>query len=94
MDYINSLPTDDEPLNPDEKQISDIIFRDDASIVHKFISDLKLPLISGIIFLIINSAFVSDFLQSNIAYVRKSNMSLLCLKTILFMICIFVLMNH
>jgi hypothetical protein len=93
MDYIESLPTDNEPLKPEEKEIVDTILKKDATKFQKFIQELKLPLIAGIVFLIINSPQVSNFLRDNIAYARSSEMSLLCLKTVLFMIFVFIYTN-
>lgn len=92
-DYIESLPMDEEPMKPEEKQIMDTILKKDASKIQKFISELKLPLIVGVLFLIINSPQITNFMRDNIAYVRGSEMSLLCLKVIIFMVAVFVYNN-
>jgi hypothetical protein len=93
MDYIESLPTDNEPLNPEEKQFAETILQKDATKFHKFLAELKLPLIIGILFLIINSPQVSNFLRDNVAYAKSSEMSLLCFKAALFMTAVFIYNN-
>lgn len=93
MDYIDSLPTDEEPLKPEEKHIADTILKKDATKFQTFIQELKLPLFVGIVFLVINSPQVSDFLRDNIAYARSSSMSLLCLKAVIMMIVVFIYNN-
>ena len=91
-DYIDSLPTDDSPLNSQEKTVMDTIFKGDS--VQMFIYDLKIPLIAGILFIILNLEMINKFLRDIIPYSRKSELSLLCVKTLIFVVLIFMFSNY
>ena len=92
-DIIESLPTDNDPLESEEKYIIETILQKDATKFQKFIHEIKLPIIAGILFLLINSPQVSSFLKDNVSYARSSDMSLLCFKAAIFMVALFIYSN-
>ena len=93
VDNIESLPTDSEPMTESEKEVMDTILKKDATKLQKFIYELKLPLIAGILFILINSPQVTDFIKSTVRYAGSSETSMLCFKAVLFMLSIFVYNN-
>lgn len=92
-DYIESLPTDDLPLNSTETKFMENILKNDKTSFELFLSEMKLVLIFGVLFLIINTPQVSDFIQNTIPYANSSKMSLLCFKCLLFMLLVFIYNN-
>lgn len=92
-DYLESLPTDKDPVHPAEAQILHTILNKDSSTFHRMLYDLKDPIISGILFLLLNTPQCSEFIKSTVSYARSSNTSLLIFKTVLFITIIFVIKN-
>lgn len=92
-DYIDSLATDNDPVSQSEKVLINSIFKSDEPAIQKFILELKLPIIIGIFFMIISSPQVTNFIKHTVPYARSSDVSLLCFKTILFIILVFVYNN-
>ena len=92
-DYINSLPTDDEPLNSKEQEFLDSLFRNDSTTFQKLVNELREPLVAGILFLLLNVPQVTEFLKTTVPYANSSETSLLCFKTLLFVILLLLYNN-
>ncbi len=93
MDYIESLPVDNHPLKPEESVLIDTILKTDGSAFQRILNELKTPLVSGILFLVLNSSPIEALLKDTIPYARSSDASLLCLKTIVFILLLFAFNN-
>jgi hypothetical protein len=91
-DYIQSLPEDEIPIKVEDRELLETILRKDNSKLEKFIHELKLPILAGILFLIMSMPQVTNFLRENVAYAR-TDISLLCLKTVMFMFIFFLYLN-
>lgn len=91
-DIISSLPVDDEPLGYEEQQILSQILETNSSGFHRFIADLKMPIIYGALFLALSLPFV-DPIISMIPYAKTSKMSLLFTKTFMFIAAGFIITN-
>jgi hypothetical protein len=93
-DYIQSLPTDEEPIPPDQKQIIDSILVDDKkSSIQYFMHELKLPLIVGIFTILIFNNKITDIIKDLVPYTRKSETSLLVFRTFIMMVLVFFYLN-
>jgi cadmium resistance protein CadD (predicted permease) len=93
-DYISSLPSDEIPLNVQEIKLLDAVLQDSQkSNIQSLFQDLKQPFIYGLVFLILNTNQISDFIENLIPYAAKSNLSLLFVKTALFIVAVYILNN-
>lgn len=94
-DYIHFLPTDDNPINPVEKQVFANILNSNTSStqLHSFINELKQPLLVGIVFMLLNTEQSNTLIESVVGYARSSKTSLLLFKTFLFIVIYFVWQN-
>lgn len=93
-DYISSLPSDEIPLNVQEIKLLDAVLQDSQkSNIQSLFQDLKQPFIYGLVFLILNTNQVSDFIENLIPYAAKSKLSLLFVKTALFIVAVYILNN-
>ena len=92
-DYIESLPTDDAPLNSDEVQVMNTLFKKDANMIQKCLNEIKLPLIVAIVFILLSTSHVTDFIRNTVPYAKSSETSLLAFKTLLFMVIVFIYNN-
>lgn len=92
-DYIDSLPTDDAPLNSEEVQVMNTLFKKDANLFQKFMNEIKLPLIVAVVFITLSMPQVSEFIRNTVPYAKSSETSLLAFKTLLFMVIIFIYNN-
>lgn len=84
---------DDIPISSEDKEILDNIMKKDLSTFEKFLSELKQPVLAGILFVIISTPQVSDFMLNTIPYARSSAVSLLCLKAFVFVVLLFLYNN-
>jgi hypothetical protein len=92
-DYIESLPTDETTLNKNDEILMKNILKNDKSTLQKFITDLKLPMIMGGLFLILSAPQTSDFIKHIVPYAKSSETSLLTFKTFILMIVVFFYNN-
>ncbi len=93
MDYIESLPTDNEPIDSEERQLMDKILEKDAPAFQRLIQELKLPIVAGLLFMIVNNPQITEFFKTSVPYTRTSEMSMLCFKTLLFTVALFLYIN-
>ena len=95
-DYINTLPTDDDPLNPSESNIMNIITGKDGSgdtAMLRILNEMKIPIVIGILFLLVSTSQFTDILRTCIPFTGKNDTHMLMMKTVVFIILVFVLMN-
>ena len=92
-DYLDSLPTDELPINPEEEVLVNKILSKDATSFHRFILEMREPIVGGIVFLILNTPQVRSFIQSSVPYTNKSSTSLLLFNTLIFIVALFVIKN-
>lgn len=93
-DFIQSLPTDDNPLSAEESKILKNILKQDVSPLHNILIEFKFPLICGIIFFIFNNTNLNDIIKMSVPYANNSDTSLLFIKTIFFIIIVFITQNY
>lgn len=93
MDYLESLPTDDYPVKPDDAKLIKNILIADESPLYRIILEFKDPIISGLLFIIFNMQGFDDFLKSTVPYARSSDTSLILFKAIIFIILLFLIKN-
>ena len=93
-DYIMSLPTDDQPMNPEESHLFDSIIKPGSMNFHDLLFDFKDSIILGGVFFAMNMDGMDGFIQNIIPYAKSSPTSLLVCKTLLFIIIAFLLRNH
>ena len=92
-DYIESLPIDNSPMSNNEMYVMQNIFGSDTNVFYNLIEDAKSIIIASIVFFLLNVPQIQEFLRNTIPYAKTSEMSLLILKTILFIIIVFLLNN-
>lgn len=94
-DFIATLPVDEHPMTQDEKHFLSQVLQETSSTltIKSFISELRIPLIVGILFLILGMPQVSEFIRASVPYARSSDSSLLIFKTGLIIVLIFVIIN-
>lgn len=92
-DYIQSLPTDETPVTSVETEIVNDILKNDTSLIFKLLSDMKDPLLGGILFVFLNLTPVKDFIESIVPYAKSSEISSLIFRLIVFVILFFFLKN-
>jgi hypothetical protein len=93
MDSLKTLPTDQYPVDASERKIMDSVFVPPPSTFYKFTSELKEPLLAGILFLIMNLPQVDSLISSTVPYAKSSNTSLLFFKTFVFVVLLFLIQN-
>lgn len=91
-DFIDSLPVDDEPLGTEEQQILSQILNANKGGFHGFMTDIKMPIVYGSLFLALSLPFVDPIIEL-IPYAKSSKMSLLVTKTLIFIIIGFIITN-
>lgn len=91
-DYLDSLPTDDYPLEPRETHLFESIVKSNSSL-YDFIQDFRDIVLFSILFFILNLDATNEFLKHTITYANSSSVSLLVCKTILFAIGLFFIRN-
>ncbi len=92
-DYIATLPVDNEPLPPDQQHLIDDLSLQNRFKFARLLSELKGPLILCAIFFLINHPVVSTMIQDSSSYAKSSEFSLLIVKTVLFLVFVFLYNN-
>jgi hypothetical protein len=92
-DFIDFLPTDDAPLTPSEQLVMNTILPSPTDGLQNLLQDLKMPVLFGLAFLIINLPQVSDLIKNTVPYANSSDLSLLLFKTALFVLVVFLCNN-
>ena len=92
-DYIDSLPVDDTLPDPSDSKILDTLFKNDSGKLQQFFSDIKDPLVFGIIFLLLGTPQVTQLLKSTVKYTNNSEVSMLCFKAVVFVALVYFYSN-
>lgn len=95
-DYIATLPVDDEPLPESEKKLMNSLLTDDTnpkSTFTKFVQELKMPILFGILFVVLGSSTTGDIIASLVPYAKSSEMSSLVARAFLFAVLVFMYNN-
>jgi hypothetical protein len=90
---VYTLPTDDSPINSDEKNIMNAVFKEQQSTVRKFLDGSKDIILAGIIFFLVSIPPVDDFIRKMIPSTNDSVYTLLLVKCLAFMVLYFLLKN-
>lgn len=90
-DSLQTLPTDQQPMDPHEQHLLNTIFKEETSSITNLFQELRLPIIVGVLFLILSLPQWNNLLQSVIPYTNKSQSSLIVFKTFVFIIVVFIL---
>ncbi len=93
-DYLESLPTDEYPMDATESHLFNDLIKVESGGYFKLFHELRYAFIAGVLFFILNMDMVDSVLQSTIPYAKSSTTSLLFCKSALFMIAIFLLQNY
>lgn len=88
-DYLDMLPTNDEPMDPIESEILNAVIEPKGSFYY-IVQDLRHVIIATFIFFIVNLEIMDNVLQSTISYAKSSKMSLVVVKTIVFGVLLFI----
>jgi len=92
-DHLAYLPTDDEPVNPDEQRLVDAILSRSSNRFTRILEVMKEPLIAGVLFAILSTQQSSDIIAALLPQKRRSDATTLILKSLLFTMTLFVLRN-
>ena len=94
-DSIHTLPTDNDPLHPDDHTLIYELTSSvpDKNAFHLLMKDAKSILLAGILFAVLNYPTVDTILQDVLPYTRTSHAALVGMKTLVFVICIFIYTN-
>lgn len=94
-DYIATLPVDDEPLPESEKQLMNSLLTDSTEkpTFTKFVQELKMPILFGILFVVLASNTTGDIIASLVPYAKSSEMSSLVSRAFLFAVLVFMYNN-
>ena len=94
-DPLESLQSDDYAIDPVEFNLFNNIIKPEPEVsFHTFLYDSKECLVIGLLFFILNQQIVDDFLESSVDYARNSKTSLLCIKTAIFTMVVFMIKNY
>lgn len=94
-DYIDTLPVDEYPLNPEETHFMDLILKESKTEqIQRLLADSRYIFVAAILFFILNSDTMHYFINNFISYTRRSSLSLLIFKTILFIILFYFFENY
>jgi hypothetical protein len=91
-DSLQTLPTDQQPIDPQEQQLLNTIFKEDASSMTQLFQELRIPLIAGILFLFLSMSSIDNGFKSVVPYLGKSEASMVLFKTILFIGALFFIL--
>jgi len=83
-DCLQTLPTDQQPIDPLEQRLLNTIFKEESTSMTRLFQDLKIPLIAGMLFVLLSVPQLNQFLKSTIPYARSSETSLIVLKAVVF----------
>jgi hypothetical protein len=93
-DYLESLPTDEYPMDATESNIFDNLVKADTSGYFKLFHELRSAIVAGILFFILSIEAVETIIQNVVPYAKSSRTSLLFCKTALFIVCMFIVQNY
>ena len=85
-DNIYQLPVDEQPVTDHDTQIINTVFRKERSSIQALASELKEPLIIGILFILLSSSKSDDLVKKVIPYANNSHVGLIIIKTLVFML--------
>ena len=93
-DLLSSLPVDKTPLNHDEINILQTLFNEENSdnITNIFI-ELKDAVIGGILFAILSSKKFNIIIHKFIPSSKNSYIIMICIKTFIFIILFWIILN-
>jgi len=93
-DLLHSLPVDETPLNHDEINILQTLFKDEnAYDLSKIFIELKDAVIGGILFAILSSNKFDNIIQRFVPTSKNSVIIMICLKTIIFIFLFWIIVN-
>lgn len=92
-DQINLLPIDNDPLNVEDMNIVNSIFKENKQSFSNFMGDIKYPVLVGLLFFAVSSDLVSGIIKNVIPYARSSNLAFSICKSIAFAVLYFILIN-
>jgi len=93
-DLIDKLPTDNTPIEPKEMVIIENIFKpENVDTINNVIYKTKDIIIAGIIFFIVSLPFINSLFNKYLPITQKSEYIGLCIKTLAFIIILFVVNN-
>lgn len=90
-DSLQTLPTDQQPHDVNEKLLLEEITKESDSGITRLFKELRLPLIAGIVFLLLSLPQVNSVLTSTIPYLGKSQPSMIFFKTFCFVLILLIL---
>jgi hypothetical protein len=93
-DYIKNLPVDTSVSTVNEMKIINTLFTAQKGNMLKIVSGTKDIILAGVLFFLISLPFVDNLLGKSVNFVKNSNIIMLLVKTILFMVLFFVLQNY
>lgn len=91
-DILNDLPTDNNPVDPDDLKMVNNIFKKNQGFFNKISTEIKDPLIGAILFLVLSLPFVNKIL-TKVPIFAKSQYILFFGKMLLFMILFWIMKN-
>lgn len=92
-DYIQTLPSDNDPVQPFEREIFDEILKNDKSTLQVILHDFKDPLLGGILFILLSLPFVEKSIQAFVPYANSSPTSSLVFRLLLFILLFYIAKN-
>jgi len=94
-DYIEHLPTDNDPLTPESTKLMNQIFptTTPSMRIQAFASELQTPIVIGILFLLLSNSYTTNALREYIPYLKTSDISLLYVKALIMVILVFIYNN-
>lgn len=93
-DPINILPMDEEPLTSNEKNMMEAITKSQQTSFHRFIHELRQPLIYAVLFVLLNLSQTNNLIQGIVPYAQRSDEALLITKTVIFISVILFSKNY
>ena len=93
-DYINILPTDDDPVNIEDMTIVNSIFKENIESFSSFMDKMKSPALIGALFFLITSDSIADIIKHIIPYAKSSNLSFLISRTAIFALLYFIFIER
>ncbi len=92
-DHITQLPTDDYPLTADEQHLFNTVINQ-TSTGASIMSEIRIALILGVLFVCLNMPFTEAMLESMLPYAKSSSSAMLICKTAAFVIIMFIVQNY
>ena len=93
-DNLNNLPVDDMPLSKPHQQIVDNLFKKDGYDFSNICMGLKTTVLTGGLFLVFSMPYIDSFVRKVMPFTTKSNLYLVFMKTVIFMILYFIITNY